>query len=494
MICASVLTLDLVIIKMKLTIPAFETGNILVVGDVMLDRYWHGDTSRISPEAPVPVVHVQTIEERAGGAGNVALNLASLGTNVNLLGLCGNDWAANQLEKILEAAGVNVHLLRLENVPTTVKLRILSLHQQLIRLDFEEKLQQTEGQQLLAQYEKLMIDSDAIILSDYSKGALLDAPALIQLARQHHIPVLADPKGNNFSRYHGATLITPNRREFEAVVGECANDAILVERGMNLIAEHDFKALLITRGEQGMTLLRPQHPPVHLPAQARDVFDVTGAGDTVIAVLAAALAAGENLESAAQLANAAAGIVVGKLGTATVTTSELRNNLQNQHTDCRGVFHEDQLAILIENAKAAGERIVMTNGCFDIIHAGHVSYLEQAKSLGDRLVVAINDDASVQRLKGSERPLNSLENRMTVLSALSMVDWVVPFSEDTPERLITRFMPHTLVKGGDYQVEEIAGSQAVLTNGGQVKILDFVPGCSTTGLVEKIRQHAKVTE
>lgn len=480
---------------MKLEIPTFTNTKILVVGDVMLDRYWHGNTSRISPEAPVPVVHVNMNEtkERPGGAGNVALNLADIGCETSLLGICGQDEMGNRLEKILQDGGVLTHLLKLPNLPTIVKLRILSLHQQLIRLDFEETLQQIDCQALLPKYESLLPNMDAIILSDYGKGGLQFSRQLIAAGKKYGIPILVDPKRSDFSFYEGATLITPNRKEFEAVVGECKDNSTLVERALNLIDAHDLGGLLITRGEQGMTLVQPGVPALHLPTHAQEVFDVTGAGDTVVAVMAAAIAAGQTFGHAAQLANIAAGIVVGKLGTATVNSSELRRALQLHQSENHGVFSEDQVCLLVEDAKAHNERIVFTNGCFDILHAGHIAYLKQAKALGDRLIVAINDDESVRRLKGSTRPINSLADRMEVLSALNMVDWVISFSEDTPARLIQRLLPHVLVKGGDYKVSEIVGADTVLANGGEVEVLDFLPGRSTSKIVEQIR-NAETTE
>jgi D-beta-D-heptose 7-phosphate kinase/D-beta-D-heptose 1-phosphate adenosyltransferase len=308
---------------------------------------------------------------------------------------------------------------------------------------------------------------------------------MIQLGRQHNIPVLVDPKNKDFSIYRGATLLKPNRKEFEEVMGVCQDESQIITRGQKLIEQYALQNLLITRGAEGMTLLRSGEPEYHLPAITHEVYDVTGAGDTVIAVLALALGTGCDLELATLLANRAAGIVVGKLGAATVSLPEIRRAIQKDQATNNGALEEEQLLITVSDAKTHGERIVMTNGCFDILHAGHVTYLEQAKSQGDRLIVAVNDDASVARLKGTGRPINKLEHRMAVLAALSSVDWVVPFSEDTPERLICRVLPDILVKGGDYLPENIAGNQCVVANGGKVLILDFVPGCSTTEMIAK---------
>lgn len=473
---------------MQLQFPAFNKARVLVIGDVMLDRYWSGVTSRISPEAPVPVVHVQEMEERPGGAGNVALNIAALGGQATLLSICGADAMGDILEKKLQAAGVECLLQRSPNVPTISKIRVLSLHQQLIRLDFEEDFHILDTQALLTDYQALLKKTDIIVLSDYAKGSLHNVPEFIALARAAGIPVFVDPKGHDFSIYRGATLLTPNRREFEAIVGICRDEEELVRKGTALLREFDIEALLVTRGEQGMTLIRQGESELHLPAKAREVYDVTGAGDTVIAVLAAAYAEKHDLPQAASIANLAASIVVGKLGAATVSVPELRRTIQEEHFFGQGVMTEEQLLIAVSDARAHNERIVMTGGCFDILHAGHVAYLEQAKRFGDRLVVAVNDDASVSRLKGAARPINTLARRMAVLAGLSAVDWVVSFSDDTPERLVNSVLPDVWVKGGDYRVEELPEAKPVLANGGDVKILQFVEGCSTTDIVEKLKQ------
>ncbi|SDI01787.1 bifunctional D-glycero-beta-D-manno-heptose-7-phosphate kinase/D-glycero-beta-D-manno-heptose 1-phosphate adenylyltransferase HldE [Pseudomonas panipatensis] len=472
---------------MKLTMPRFDQAPVLVVGDVMLDRYWHGATSRISPEAPVPVVRVEQHEDRPGGAANVALNLAALGAPAFLVGVTGEDEAAASLSDSLQAVGVTTRFQRIAGQPTIVKLRVMSRHQQLLRVDFEEPFK-TDAAALGADVEALLDKVRVLVLSDYGKGALKNHQELIQAARKRGIPVLADPKGKDFGIYRGASLITPNLSEFEAIVGRCQDESELVAKGLKLLAELELGALLVTRGEHGMTLLRPGHPALHLPARAREVFDVTGAGDTVISTLAGALAAGEELPQAVALANLAAGIVVGKLGTAAISAPELRRAVQREQGSERGVLGLEQLLLAIEDARAQGEKIVFTNGCFDILHAGHVSYLEQARAQGDRLVVAINDDASVTRLKGPGRPINSVDRRMAVLAGLGAVDWVVSFSEDTPERLLGQVRPDVLVKGGDYSVDQVVGADIVEGYGGEVRVLGLVPNSSTTAIVEKIRQ------
>jgi D-beta-D-heptose 7-phosphate kinase/D-beta-D-heptose 1-phosphate adenosyltransferase len=475
---------------MKIQVPTLSGLRVLVVGDVMLDRYWSGDTSRISPEAPVPIVHVQSIEERPGGAGNVALNSIALGAQVDLLSFCGEDQAGDRLEEKLSEAGVKCYLQRLPQFPTITKLRVLSLHQQLIRLDFEEPNYQIDYAQLKKLFEQRLPHADVVILSDYAKGCLAHAQDLIQCARLAGKPVFVDPKRNDFNLYNGATALTPNRREFEAVVGPCVDEDMLLHKGLALLKKHDFQALLVTRGEQGMTLIQQNQPEVYLPAFAKQVYDVTGAGDTAIACFALSYAANQkDLVQAAQLANIAASIVVGKLGAATVSPAELRRATQiQQFSSHRGIVSEAELKVVLEDAKAHGEQIVMTGGCFDILHAGHVAYLEQAKRLGDRLVVAINDDLSVSQLKGSGRPINHLEKRMAVLAGLSAVDWIVPFSDATPERLIKSLHPDIWVKGGDYQLNELPEAKTVLAYGGQVKLIDCVEGCSTSAMIAAIKE------
>jgi len=477
---------------MNIKLPDYSNAKLLIYGDIMLDRYWYGDTNRISPEAPVPVVRIMQQEERPGGAGNVALNTNALGVKTSLYCFCGDDEIANSLEHKLMNAGISPYFQRISDMPTVTKLRILSLHQQLIRLDFEEFYHEKDGHDdLLSQFINDAPTAQAIILSDYGKGVAQNAAAIINAARKVKVPVFVDPKSKDFNDYKNATIITPNLKEFEAVVGVCKDETMLVERAYNLMKTHDLDGLLITRGAKGMTLVTQKEPVLHLPTQAKDVFDVTGAGDTVIATLAASVAAGCSMAEATYIANIAAGIVVGKLGAATATLPEIRQEIEGHLYTDKGIVTEDRLKAIVHEAQKHGEKVVMTNGCFDILHSGHVMYLEQAKALGNRLIVAVNDDDSVRRLKGGDRPINSLERRMQVLSGLSAVDWVVPFSEDTPERVICRILPDVLVKGGDWQVNQIAGADCVIKAGGEVKILGFEEGISTTKIVDKIRKEQK---
>ncbi|MFG0770707.1 bifunctional D-glycero-beta-D-manno-heptose-7-phosphate kinase/D-glycero-beta-D-manno-heptose 1-phosphate adenylyltransferase HldE [Vibrio plantisponsor] len=472
---------------MKPILPDYNDAGVLIIGDVMLDRYWHGPTGRISPEAPVPVVKVEKNEERPGGAANVAMNIASLGGHAHLVGLTGIDEPAQVLSEKLTSLKVTCDFVALPDYPTITKLRVLSRGQQLIRLDFEDKFEKTDPELILSRMESALPNVQAVILSDYAKGALEHVQLFIQKARAANVPVFIDPKGADFERYRGATLLTPNLSEFEHVVGKVKSDQDLVEKGLGLIEEFDLDALLVTRSEHGMTLLRRGMEPFHLPTQAKEVYDVTGAGDTVISVLASSVAAGKPLDEACALANAAAGVVVGKLGTSTVSTIELAEAIHGSKDTDYGVIGEKALIEAVRKAQARGEKVVMTNGCFDILHAGHVSYLNHAGELGDRLIVAVNTDESVKRLKGPGRPVNPTDRRMAVLAALGAVDWVVPFSEDTPQRLISEVLPDLLVKGGDYKPEDIAGGKEVIAAGGQVKVLNFEDGCSTTEIIEAIK-------
>jgi D-beta-D-heptose 7-phosphate kinase/D-beta-D-heptose 1-phosphate adenosyltransferase len=451
----------------------------------MLDRYLFGVTSRISPEAPVPVVHIRETNDRPGGAANVAVNLAALGVKTTLLGFVGKDDDAATLHTLLRNNGIRCQFSESTDWPTITKTRVLSRSQQLIRLDREEPCLDS-GASLATTLQSEVANADVVVLSDYGKGALNDAERLIAVCRNACVPVFVDPKGRDFAKYRGASLLTPNQSEFEAVAGNCTSDKDLITRGERMLRELALDALLITRSEKGMLLIQTGAEPVFLSTYAREVYDVTGAGDTVIATIAAAIASRETLQSAAALANLAAGLVVRKIGVASVTPAELDAAAKPQNLSASGVVSELELVALVDAARTRGERVVMTNGCFDILHPGHVAYLKEAASLGDRLVVAVNDNESVSRLKGDTRPVNDLHDRMAVLSGLGSVDWVVPFSEDTPRRLIQSVMPDILVKGGDYQPDEVVGGRDVLANGGQVRILAFRNGHSSSRIIDKL--------
>jgi len=468
-------------------LPDMSASNVTVIGDVMLDRFWTGATQRMSPEAPVPVVNVSSQEDRAGGAGNVAVNLAQLGLTVSLVGLCGDDDHARALRRCVEEAGVRWNVMPCA-AETIVKLRVLSRNQQLLRMDFEESLSQHANDLFVGFAAQHLIDADLIVFSDYAKGSLALIESLIARCRSLGKTTLVDPKGHDFNRYRGATVLTPNLTELEAVVGPCQDDATLIAKAETLRSALELEAILVTRSEAGMTLIQAGSAPQHFAASAQEVFDVTGAGDTVIATLAGCLSAGLPMAEAARIANRAAGVVVAKLGTASVTPDELTmvgEGLRGA-PDRQGVVSASDMLDVVAEARGRGQRVVMTNGCFDLLHPGHIAYLEQAATLGDMLVVAVNDDDSVRRLKGDARPVNAIADRMAVLVGLSAVDYVLPFSEDTPAKLIEALAPDVLVKGGDYVVEEIAGHESVMARGGEVVVLDFLEGHSTSSLIDRL--------
>lgn len=477
----------------------FSGTAILVVGDVMLDRYLVGDVARISPEAPVPVVRLERRWSVPGGAGNVARNLSRLGVAARLAGLVGDDAEGVTLTEAVAAEGVEAALTLSRERATTSKTRVLGHGQQLLRLDEEAvgPLSPEELAPLREAVERLLPGCGAVIISDYGKGVFLrreDGQSLcagiMELARGAGIPVLVDPKGADWSRYAGAACVTPNMAEFRQACGLAAGaqpDAA-ARRGLaeGLCRKYGFARLLLTRGARGMELYAPGEAPVSIRAVVREVADVSGAGDTVIATLAACVASGLAWPESAAVANAAAGVAVGKAGTAPVSTAELNEALR-EGRDNPKLYSVPALSRKLEEWRRKGERIVFTNGCFDLLHPGHVALLRQAAALGDRLVVGLNADASVRRLKGPERPIQNEMSRALVLAALQMVDAVVLFGEDTPERLIHAVRPDVLVKGSDYRVENVVGADFVLGRGGEVHLVDLVDGCSTTGLVRKMR-------
>ncbi|MDY0014515.1 MAG: D-glycero-beta-D-manno-heptose-7-phosphate kinase [Rhodocyclaceae bacterium] len=394
---------------MFLPLPDFSAHRVLVVGDVMLDRYWHGSTSRISPEAPVPVVQVRTDEVRPGGAGNVALNAAALGCRATLVGLVGQDEAARLLTERLATLGVDCRLEALADAPTITKLRVISRHQQLIRLDFEDAFDPAHAPRVEAALATALGEADAVILSDYAKGTLADVQALIALARAAGKPVVVDPKGRDFARYRGATVIKPNLGEFEAIVGPCPDEATLAAKAEALRAELELEALLVTRSEHGVTLVQRHQPALHLPTRAREVFDVTGAGDTVSATLGCALAAGLALPAATALANLAAGVVVAKLGTASVSVDELREAMNTHAPLPLGPVPSAEILPVVARARAAGERLAVALGPFPALDTATLAYLEQARHLADRLLLVLTPEDTAAPL----------------LPALRAVDWVV---------------------------------------------------------------------
>ena len=467
----------------------FREAKILVAGDVMIDQYWLGDASRISPEAPVPVVKIQSDEFRLGGAANAALNCASLGCQVSLAGIIGKDDTGEMYQKLLKEQHIQSLHAECEQSSTIKKLRIISRSQHVLRADFEAPFSSAAQNQISDNIIQALNGQDIVLLSDYDKGCLVDCPRIIDKANSLNIPVIVDPKGNDYSKYAHAHLLTPNMHEFELVMGSCQNEQDLFQKAQELINQLHLQALLLTRSEKGMTLFFKDGSHHHFNAEAKEVFDVTGAGDTVIATLASALAAKKSLPDAASLANTAASVVVGKMGTVAITPLDLKVAIDQKSQIQHSIMSLDNLKSAVEFEKQLGKKIVFTNGCFDILHAGHVQYLTEAAALGDRLIVGINSDASVKRLKGEERPINTVNDRMTVLSSLAAIDWVINFEQDTPEELLKTLLPDILVKGGDYDIEDVVGAEIIITNGGKVAVLSLQEGVSTTLIIDSIKAN-----
>ena len=475
----------------------FPDLKILVVGDLVLDEYLWGRTERISPEAPVQVVDVLRQELRLGGAGNAAHNLAAVGCRVEIASVLGDDADGREIQALLSGMNIGTEGIFITSQrATSRKTRILASNQQMLRIDREsrETIRPREEEQLIHFISERANGCQAILVSDYRKGVLTDAllARIFAIGHESGVPVLVDPKGDDFSRYRGATLLTPNRKEASAATGIPLEEGdSLLRAGRQLRKTLDLEALVLTRSEEGMTLFHGDDQEDHLPTEAKEVFDVSGAGDTVLAFLGIGLAGGWSLTAAARLANLAAGVVVGKVGTSTVSAAELLAAAARRADEGdRKIPDRQLLGTILAEERRRGQRIVFTNGCFDLLHVGHVRYLQQARQLGDLLVLGLNSDASVRRLKGPQRPLIGEEERAHILSALHCVDYVVLFDEDTPLELIRALRPQVLVKGGDYTPDEVVGRELVEGWGGRVEIIPFEAGHSTTGLVEKIlRQH-----
>ena len=474
------------------SIPDFSSCHVTVVGDVMLDLYYWGNVRRISPEAPVPVCKVRDITKVLGGAGNTARNLAGLTCTASLMGICGEDAAGKTLAGLLQTSGVGGQLLRSSESTTTTKSRIVSQGQQLLRLDEEDVRPPSEAlaAKLIEQLNSALSHTDTVVLSDYGKGLFQTdlAQKIIQSSLDKAKPVFVDPKGKNWERYHGATCITPNLAEFNQQFNLTPDSTVdLDTRAKSIVEKRKLDYLLITMGAKGMVLYDANQVLVQTPARAQEVIDVSGAGDTVIATLAGALAAGCPVIEAVGLANAAAGVVVTKLGTQAISLNELQTALLKQEIHAATKIEARESAQKrIKQWQAEGKRIVFTNGCFDILHMGHVKLLQSAAKEGDKLVVAINSDDSVRRLKGPERPVMSETSRAGLMANIQGVDLVVIFEEDTPLQLIELFKPDVLVKGGDYTKETVVGHDRIIRWGGEVVLIDLMAGQSTSRVIEQL--------
>jgi D-beta-D-heptose 7-phosphate kinase/D-beta-D-heptose 1-phosphate adenosyltransferase len=478
----------------------FGRLKVLVVGDLMLDRYIFGEVDRISPEAPVPVLRHARRYERAGGAANVAMNLAGLGCQTYLAGFWGDDGEKNELAAILEQGGVDTLGVVSGTLPTISKTRIVGRVQQLLRLDIEsqEDRPEVENERLRERVIGLVAKMSAVVLSDYAKGALTTelCEAVIRTARAAGVPVFVDPKTPDFSKYSGATTVCPNLKELSLATGVPAHKTDeLIAASKDLLTEHDLSFLTVTMSEKGITVVEPGGS-YHSPARAREVFDVSGAGDTVIATLAAGVAGGLTVRTAVELANLAAGIVVAKVGTVPVARHELIAALTQSSRTAAGdkVLDLERVTKRVAEWRASGETIVFTNGCFDLLHVGHITLLEDCRRFGSKLVLGLNTDASVSRLKGPSRPIVGERERAKVMAALAAVDAVVLFDEDTPLELIRALKPNVLVKGGDYSVETVVGHEDVIASGGRVEIVPTVEGFSTTNIIRKMAEGTKQSE
>lgn len=482
-------------------LPRFQTARILCVGDIMLDHFVYGTVERISPEAPIPVLKVNRETEMLGGAGNVARNIAALGAKATLIAVVGDDLPGHAIARLIrDEPNIDAALVTVPPRQTSLKVRHIAGNQQMLRIDREttEPLSADDEQRLCAAFEAELPSAAVVILSDYAKGVL--TPNVIrrvcELARKHGKPVIADPKNSDFRRYAGVNILTPNAKELAAATGLPVSDDRTAEAAAaKAVSTASLDAVLVTRSEQGMTLAPKGGAATHYPAQAREVFDVSGAGDTVIATLAVALASGAPLASAAALANIAAGIVVGKAGTAVVRPDELAEALQAE--DLRGVGNKIRaLKAALDTVatwRSRGLKVGFTNGCFDLVHPGHISLLNQARSQCDRLIVGLNTDASVKRLKGPTRPINAEMARAVVLAALESVDMVILFDEETPIDLIKAVRPDVLVKGADYTIDKVVGGDFVMSYGGKVHLAELTPGQSTTNIVQRMAAPAGKT-
>ena len=474
-------------------IDRLKSARVLCIGDVMLDHYVYGQVERVSPEAPIPVLWIEREMKTLGGAGNVLRNLQALGAASSFISVVGNDEAGREVGRLVEAQdGTEAHVLVQPQRTTTVKTRYVAANQQLLRADRESStpLDPYIREDLLRLARELVTDHSVVIISDYAKGVLTEGVALeiIRAAREAGARVIVDPKGGDHIRYRGADLLKPNRRELAHATGmPVATDDEIVGASRALIERCGFNAVLASLGAEGMVLVGADGT-VHLQrAEVREVYDVSGAGDTVVATVGTALAAGMTLTDAARLANAAAGVAVGKIGTAVVYASELIASLSGRDLHAADkVVPRSHALDLVVRWRRHGLKIGFTNGCFDLLHPGHVALLGQAKAACDRLVVGLNSDASTARIKGPRRPIQSESERAAVLASLAAVDLIVIFEEDTPIELIREIRPQLLVKGADYRLDEVVGADLVKSAGGEVLLADVVPGYSTTATIARL--------
>ena len=459
--------------------------SILVIGDVMLDEYWFGNCNKISPEAPVPVTNITNKNFKVGGAGNVALNLAEINSNVALVSTIGKDVEGKIIKKILNNKNIDLNFKEVDDCQTIKKLRIFSKHHQMIRLDFESKKEKYKIK-LDNKLKKKIDNHKLVLISDYEKGSLMEVKKIINYAKLKSKLIIIDPKGNDFSKYKGASILTPNIYEFTQIVGVIKNKSMLIKKARDLIKKNSLIGLLITQGKNGMTFVS-KDKVIHKNSLVQDIYDVTGAGDTVIAIFSAYLNLGKTYEESMDMANIAASIVIKKIGTSTASKKEIYEiyELKNKKPNKKIYISNSDILQKVETIKKRNKKIILTNGCFDVIHAGHIHLLENAKKLGDFLIVAINSDKSIKALKGNNRPINKLSARIEVLKALACVDLIITFDELTPLKIIKMISPDYLVKGGDYKIKDVIGAAIVKANKGKVKIIKIKKGFSTTKILQR---------
>ena len=476
-----------------------ERPKVLVIGDLILDEYLWGGVTRISPEAPVPILETKSENLTLGGAANVANNLAALGCETYLIGAIGQDEKGDRLLELIQEKGINTEgIFRFVHRPTTSKMRIIAHNQQILRIDKEDNRPITEETEnkIINFTNRILPEMSGVICSDYQKGILTEKVVknLMHRAQNARKSVIVDPKSSDFSLYKGATVLTPNQKEVERSVPiKVASDEDLGRAAEYLLTLTRAEALLVTRGKDGMTLYRNKEKPVEIATVAKEVFDVTGAGDTVVSVFGTAVFAGFSFQEAAWLSNMAGSIVVGKVGTAVVTLNEINEFLEEEmFRTSHSVLEREELKKLVSLAKSTGKSVVFTNGCFDLIHGGHIEFLEKAKALGDILIVGLNSDKSVRGIKGDGRPIKTQQERSSILSALRYVDYITVFDETTPKQLISEIRPDILVKGDDYAIDEVVGREIVEGYGARVELIPIVKGLSTTNTVEQILENHKL--
>ncbi|OQM34164.1 bifunctional D-glycero-beta-D-manno-heptose-7-phosphate kinase/D-glycero-beta-D-manno-heptose 1-phosphate adenylyltransferase HldE [bacterium endosymbiont of Pedicinus badii] len=468
----------------------FKKSSVLIIGDIILDEYIYGKITKFSTESCNPILKIKDTKFFPGGAANVAMNAACLGSKVYLLGIVGTDKESEILKKKLGKKKVFCEFLFSERYPTIKKTKIFSEKHTIVRIDREKQFLKFKKDFFIKKIQKIISKVNVIIVSDYQKGTVQQVQDIIKIANKKKVFIFIDPKGKNFDKYKNCTLLKPNLQEFQEIVGKCKNKNTIIKKAKKMISKLNLSNLLITCSEKGMIFLQKNGSTLYLPSITKKVVDTNGAGDTVISVLAVSISSGKNFQESIQLANIASGIAVQKFGTSYIKKEEIETFLIKKKKHLK-IIRKKEIKKIIQIEKKKGKKIVMTNGVFDIIHAGHIKYLKQAKSLGDRLIVAVNSDKSTKVIKGSKRPINSLCRRMQVLSELRMIDWIVSFQEDCPKKIISLIKPDVLVKGGDYKNKEIIGKKEVLKNGGEVIILDLEKNISTTKIINLYKNYCK---